>query len=336
MSLSFIDIMACGLGAVALMFIFVKEAKFSPLNTDYSQEASSALDSLESLTLQSNKNQITLNSLKNRIDELIKQIANTELELKISDQVIAELSQANKDILDKIKLANKSKTPINTPTKKTYLSGCNVSGNKIILLLDKSLSMLDKNLVEIFRFSASSTNIQNQAPKWIKGKKIMEWLIEDLPEDSEVLLATFNEDLTVDVSQGQWTPAKDKAGLYRQFTSLSSTPPINSTNLEHAILQLKLWSNADSIYLVTDGLPTHAIQKHNERRCFSSSTVTGKCRIMFFERFSEALDNTFARNTIFNTILLKMEGDPFAPYYFSYETSKRNGCFLTPAENWPL
>jgi septal ring factor EnvC (AmiA/AmiB activator) len=147
MSLSFIDIMACGLGAVALMFIFVKEAKFSPLNTDYSQEASSALDSVEALKSKSNKNQATLNSLKNRIDELIKQIANTELELKISDQVIAELSQANKDILDEIKLANKSKTPINTPNKQTYLSGCNVSGNKIILLLDKSLSMLDKNLV---------------------------------------------------------------------------------------------------------------------------------------------------------------------------------------------
>lgn len=87
------------------------------------------------------------------------------------------------------------------------------------------------------------------------------------------------------MSQGQWTPAKDKAGLYRQLISLSSTPPINSTNLENAILQLKLWSNADSIYLVTDGLPTHAIQKQNERRCFSSSTVTGKCRIMFLRDF---------------------------------------------------
>ena len=54
MSLSFIDIMACGLGAVALMFIFVKEAKFSPLNTDYSQEASSALDSVEALKSKSN------------------------------------------------------------------------------------------------------------------------------------------------------------------------------------------------------------------------------------------------------------------------------------------
>lgn len=336
MSLSFIDIMACGLGAVALMFIFVKEAKFSPLNTDYSQEASSTLVSVEALKSKSNQNQITLNSLKNRIDELIKQIANTELELKTSEQVVSDLSQANKDILDQIKLANQNKTVINTPTKKTYLSGCNVFGKKIILLLDKSLSMLDKNLVEIFRFSASSINIQNQAPKWVKSKKIMEWLIEDLPEDSEVLLATFNEDLSVDVNQGQWTPAKDRARLYRQFTSLSSTPPSDSTNLENAILQLKLWSDADSVYLITDGLPTHAIQKQNERKCFSTSTVTGKCRIMFFERFSEALENTFGSNTIFNTILLKMEGDPFAPYYFSYETSKRNGCFLTPAENWPL
>ena len=336
MSLSFIDIMACGLGAVALMFIFVKEAKFSPLNTDYSQEATSALDSIEALKLQSNQNQITLNSLENRINELIKQIDNTELELKNSEQVVSELSQANKDILDEIKLANQNKTVINKPLKKIYLSGCNVSGKKIILLLDKSLSMLDKNLVEIFRFSASSTNIQNQAPKWVKGKKIMEWLIEDLPEDSEVLLATFNENLSVDVNQGQWTTANDRATLYRQFVALTSTPPINSTNLENSILQLKLWSDADSIYLVTDGLPTNAIQKQYERGCFSGTTVTGKCRIMFFERFSEALDKTFARNTIFNTILLKMEGDPFAPYYFSYETSKRNGCFLTPSENWPL
>ena len=37
-SLSFIDIMACGLGAVALMFIFVKEATFSPLTESFKDE----------------------------------------------------------------------------------------------------------------------------------------------------------------------------------------------------------------------------------------------------------------------------------------------------------
>ena len=37
-SLSFIDIMACGLGAVALMFVFIKESKFSPLTEDFKDE----------------------------------------------------------------------------------------------------------------------------------------------------------------------------------------------------------------------------------------------------------------------------------------------------------
>ena len=30
--------MACGLGAVALMFVFVKDSTFNPLNTDFSDE----------------------------------------------------------------------------------------------------------------------------------------------------------------------------------------------------------------------------------------------------------------------------------------------------------
>ena len=37
-SLSFIDIMACGLGAVALMFIFIKESNLNPLNINMDKE----------------------------------------------------------------------------------------------------------------------------------------------------------------------------------------------------------------------------------------------------------------------------------------------------------
>lgn len=328
--------MACGLGAVALMFIFVKEAKFSPLNTDYSQETTSASNAVKELQFIENKNQKTLKALYDKINELINEVAKAENEVEISEQVIAELSQSNKEILEKIKVSKRNDSINSSLPKKAYLSGCNVSGNKIILLLDKSLSMLDENLVEIFRFSASSTNIQNQAPKWVKGKKIMEWLIERLPDDSEVLIASFNENLSVAVNQSEWTPALDKSKLYLQLTTLISSPPIESTNLENAMIQLSSWSTADSIYLITDGLPTNAIKKPNERRCFLNTTVSGKCRIMFFERFLEALDKTFSRDTTLNTILLKMEGDPFAPYYFSYETGKRKGCFLTPSENWPL
>ena len=50
-SLSFIDIMACGLGAVALMFVFIKESTFTPLGNDFTNEISETNRSINELNI---------------------------------------------------------------------------------------------------------------------------------------------------------------------------------------------------------------------------------------------------------------------------------------------
>ena len=50
-SLSFIDIMACGLGAVALMFVFIKESTFSPMNNDFTIELNEINKSVDEINI---------------------------------------------------------------------------------------------------------------------------------------------------------------------------------------------------------------------------------------------------------------------------------------------
>ena len=58
------------------------------------------------------------------------------------------------------------------PVKKSYISGCNVEGKRIILLLDSSESMLHKELVEIIRLSVQTDNVKQNTEKWTKAKQI--------------------------------------------------------------------------------------------------------------------------------------------------------------------
>ena len=97
------------------------------------------------------------------------------------------------------------------------------------------------------------------------------------------------------------------------------------------------WSDADSIYLITDGLPTLTMENTNSiktSRCSKDDYVSGDCRIHYFNEFIEDLDDLFP-NVKFNTILYPMKGDPEASFYFSNLSTSTGGCFMTPSANWP-
>ena len=126
--------------------------------------------------------------------------------------------------------------------------------------------------------------------------------------------------------------------IEKQILFLLNEAPDKGTNLQKSIEQLKNWNDADSIYLITDGLPTLAKKSNSQsrlNRCLEKDTVSSECRQLFFDKFVESYSDIFP-NTKFNTILLPMIGDPVATFKYSVFSKENDGCFLTSSDDWPL
>tara|TARA_Y200000002_G_C22687817_1_gene666721 strand:- start:1043 stop:2077 length:1035 start_codon:yes stop_codon:yes gene_type:complete len=344
--------MACGLGAVALMFIFVKEATFSPLSESFKNEILPLEDQIVNIESLIQSKTTELSNIKQTIDNTNIQINTVKLKTDVTNTVIDSLVNQNTDLassLQKIESMPKEKYNV----KKSYISGCNVEGKRIILLLDSSKSMLHKELVEIFRLSVQTDKVKQNTEKWTKGKDIFRWLFNNLPDNSQVFLASFNEDLNLYQNDRTWIDSKNTVEIEKRILYLTSNVPDNGTNLQQAVKKLPL-KDADNIYLITDGLPTLAIQPNTLReniqsrsvtsslslkeeriqRCLNKSLVDLDCRLNFFNAFKETFQSEF-RNTKLNTILLPMKGDPEATYEFSLLSKQSGGCFLTSSKDWP-
>ena len=329
--------MACGLGAVALMFVFIKESTFSPLNIDFSLEINEITEVINQLdgdiTDKSNK----LTVVMEEISKSKKLAIQTSTKISIVNESIKDISSKNIKLTAALtQLESKSETKYQ-PIKKEYISGCNVTGNKIIFLLDTSMSMLSKEVIDIISLSLQSDKVKNNSSKWITGKNTIRWLIDNTPETSKILIAGFNTKVAYDVSPGEWTQINERTSIEKQLINLFSNPPDKGTNLQNTIKGLSEWEDVNSIYLITDSLPTQSNRKKNDpskSRCFNNPYTTGACRIKFFQQFAVELKK-LSSNVKLNTILLPMNGDPDAPYYFSDLSTSTGGCFMTPSKNWP-
>ena len=347
--------MACGLGAVALMFIFIKEATYSPLTESFKDEILPLEVQIENIDdlIESKKNE--LSNVTKTIDNVNSEITSAKSKTEITNTVIDSLVSQNTKLTSALEELNKKSDTKYKPVKKSYISGCNVEGKRIILLLDSSESMLHKELVEIIRLSVQTDNIKQNTEKWTKAKQIYRWLVNNLPEDSEVMLASFNKDLNIKPNTTKWIDSNNKIEIESHLVHLLAKPPDHGTNLQLAFKKLDQWNNADSIYLITDGLPTQAIEplslKENIQnrttsqqlsikqkrieRCLDNDLINLECRLNFFNAFTDTYRETFSRDTKLNTILLPLKGDPKATYQYSLFSKNTSGCFLTSSKDWP-
>jgi|MDTG01.3.fsa_nt_gb hypothetical protein len=331
--------MACGLGAVALMFVFVKESTFNPLNTDFSNEVTIINKEISLINDQIDKKNTELENILTEIKSSDELINDSYKKIEVTNMTIDDLVNKNDQLSDLLNKINNNIPNKSSVEKKEYISGCNVKGQKIIFLIDTSKSMLDKEVINILQLGVKPLSEQNKSKKWIQTKNTLRWLINNTPNESEILISSFNENLNYDVNDGDWTNKNDLIAIESQIINLFTEPPSGGTNLQNAIKMLNPWNDADSIYLVTDGLPTLAMQPKNSidkvARCLNDDYVSGDCRLIFFNEFKKELMQ-FKKNVVLNTILLPMKGDPDAPYHFSYLSTNLNGCFMTPSRVWPL
>ena len=207
-----------------------------------------------------------------------------------------------------------------------YLTGLFVGGDRILIALDISASMLDRAIVQILRRRNMSRQRQLDAPKWQRAQRIAEWLAAQIPLASEYQIALFNTEARFVLPGKTWHKADDAEKLDRALREIAATAPTEGTNLTALADAIATMSPLpDNIFLITDGLPTRSAQAPR------ATTISGRDRVKLFR---DALDQ-FPKDVPINTILLPLEGDTLASASYWELAIVTGGTFLAPSADWP-
>ena len=344
--LAFLDVMACGLGATILLFLVIKHnveiAKESPLAE--LQQLKAELESLQERK-QSLQEQVVEAVLRNAeqgaaADETARQAADLQAAEDALKKKIAEQRAANAELrkaVEGIKPPPPSDV-IDDPSvgEEEYLLGLRVEGKRIAILVDHSSSMTDEKLLDIVSRKIRSDPEKKAGPKWLRTQRVVRWLLNRVPEGSQVSVIAFS-DKARELGPGGWLRGGDRNQMGKLVADLAALVPSGPTDLQAGLAVLKrLQPVVTDLYLVTDGLPTQgkAGFPFGSGCSSQSQTISGKCRLRLFWR-SMAESGPGLSTTRANVVLLPLEGDPDAAYEYGVWTSISGGLVLAPAPGWP-
>jgi len=348
-SLSFLDIMSCGFGAVILVFLIIKhdvnsqnelqqselQAEVNLLEEEVSQGKDHLVKIKNSLARVSEKVVETSGLAKmvnNEIDAIKNKIVMLDVEADEQQRINME-NELQSLLVEKKKLEQEIAKGNNARRfagqgDRQYLTGLKLSGARTLILLDVSASMLDNQIVNIIRRRNMSDDIKRQSAKWQRAVRAVEWLVAKFPLESQFQLYTFNSRTQASAAEttGQWLSISDPKQLNNSLSALRGVVPQGGTSLVNAFQSItSLNPLPDNIILITDGLPTQGVNKGNK------STISGKDREMLFKRSLDRLPQGIP----VNILLWPMEGDPMAASAFWKLALITAGSFMSPSKDWP-
>mgnify|MGYP003672299395 CR=1 FL=1 len=352
-SLAFLDVMFCGFGAVILIFLILDHTS-TVAPTDQNPDLAAEVNLLrEEIT----EGQLGLVALRNTTSDVTFEVVTAEgLARQIQDQLqtfLQELaalensSVATEESIEKLRAdvqaleeellrlqasafeqdGNSARQFLGDGSRQ-YLSGLFLGGQRILILVDSSASMLDSTLVNIIRTRNMSDDRKKQAPKWQRVVKTVDWVSTQLPITSRYQIWEFNEELGTVVGGGRdiWQEVADRDRLNEAIENVKQIVPANGTNLEQVFKAIANMSpRPDNIFLITDGLPTLGDRGSND------TLVTPAQRIELYEEALEELPQGIP----VNVILLPLEGDPSAAAAYWQLAQYTQGSFITPSKDWP-
>jgi len=352
-NLSFLDIMSCGFGAVILVFLIMNHA-IQEETKELNRNLLSEVDLLEEDVTEGDDGLVRLRNTLSEVDlkmveaqGLATRIAEEkeDYEARIEDRKREGYTE-NKDIealkaellaleseVKKLRQASRDNSGANARAfigegNRQYLTGLNLGGKRIAILLDISASMLADKVVQIIRLRNMSGSIQRSAGKWTRSLNTVDWLTAQLPVASEYQIITFNTQAKAVLpdTEGKWLEVANQAQLADVGSALRKLTPSGGTSLENAFVALhKLSPPPDNIFLITDGLPTQGSSPPRGNK------VSGPQRQKLFAR---AIRQLPARVPV-NIILAPMEGDPMAASELWQLAQSTRGSLLMPSKDWP-
>ncbi|MDH3334171.1 MAG: VWA domain-containing protein [Gammaproteobacteria bacterium] len=354
-SMSFLDCMSCGFGAVILFFMIINSHVNATTENDNS-ELMAETNRLEIEVLEGRKNLALARNTKQKL-EVEKEDADSKIAqiIALIQELQAELDKYDQDTLAKIERVEKLQSDIKSLEEEVkrllaikaeqdeageqirefkgegdrqYLTGLRLGGERTLILVDRSASMLADAVANVIIRRNKPEAEQLRARKWRQVVATVNWLTTQFQEDDQYQIYMFNNQAepVIRGTEGVWLTAGDGQQLSEAIRVLRRTVPKNGTNMHAAFAIAKSLSpRPDNIILLVDGMPT------------MEAATTDKTRVGANERL-----NIFARATRelpsgipVNIMLFPMQGDFAAPISFWSLALTTNGSFMTVSRDWP-
>jgi len=353
-SMSFLDCMSCGFGAVILFFMIinaqVRETTENPsdLMAETRQIEVEILDGRKNLVLAKN----TVEKLTSENDSAEGKIAQI---IALIEELRAELAQYDSETLAEIERIEKLQTDIKTLEEEVkrllamaeetesegnrlrefkgegdrqYLTGLKLGGDRTLILVDRSASMLDDTIVNIIRRRNMPIDQKLRAVKWRQVVASVDWLTAQFRPGSEFQMYMFNNEVEpiIKGSEGVWLKADDATQLDEAMRVLRRTAPEGGTNMKAAMnVVLSMTPPPDNIILLVDGLPTMDGPTSNRK------TVSGRERTRLFSNALRELPS----NIPVNIFLYPLEGDFEAPFLYWLLAYRSGGSLISVSKDLP-
>jgi hypothetical protein len=356
-NLSFLDVMACGLGAIVLFYMIVN-AQVAVRSQKANIELFSETNRLEVEVLDGRKDLIRVrNSLESKRKEQVVTDGEARRLREELEKLLAELAEFEEDSLAQMDSVEKLRSDIErleTAKKRLmadaadtspdtgqrvrsyvgegnrqYLTGMKMGGQRVLILVDTSTSMLARTYVNVVRFRHMKDEKKRKAPKWQQVVNTVDWLTTRIEPGTKFQIYGFNENAgtIVEGSDGSWIEVADGGELTKAVNALRAATPDKGTSLYKAFKAIKaLDPLPDNVYLLTDGLPTQGKNPPSK-----PELVKSQARIKLFSQAAKELP---ARVPI-NVLLFPMDGDPAAAGLFWQLALATRGSFLSPSRDWP-
>lgn len=350
-NMSFLDCISCGFGATVLIFMLMKHAAPNPDAVASVPQAQvrgaedrllddryqllvlrGALeDSEKARELASNEAERLRKKIEDARSALLQEdpgkedgrarVLILENELKALEAKVQALHAAARDD------SGDAVREVVGEARRQYLSGLSIQGDRILVLVDTSASMLAETIVEAVRRRNMSEAARAASPKWRRTVAAVDWIAAQMPPDAQFQMYGFAESArpVVADSAGQWLAVASGQKLDAAVSAIRRSAPAGGTNLAKAFAVIGTLKPApDQVYLITDGLPTLGTSG-------AGGTVSGKERVKYFGEAAALLP----RGLPVSVILMPMEGDPRAASAYWQLARSSGGSYMNPSGDWP-
>jgi hypothetical protein len=342
-SLSFLDCICCGFGAMLLLFVLTigkvtktDESVISQIKLiisqltaqiDQEQEATKAVSASITST------QRTIIEQTATLDVKKRDMTDLEHELALLLQDQASLKEELERLLAAKKTVPKEdeKAPIPIPNvqRRQYLTGFDFHGSNVVILVEASGGMLANTVDEALKLNSSLTDEEKRKTvKWRQVVRSVQWVIANLAPTQGYQVVLFNNETNalLPEREGEWFDPLDRETTAAVLRGLAKVTPRGGANLERAFTTVKgTFTQVDTLMLLVDGLPTLS------ESASAGSVTDDRDR----ERFFRAAFRQWPRTISVNVILYPMSGDPAAAFLFWQLASATKGALVSPSESWP-
>ena len=354
-SLAFLDIMSCGFGAFILVFILIHYSQETEPQ-DLSAEMMSIISKLTleievgtrevrqiHILLEKNAERIRvkkdealaiINTLRDLEDE-IEEITNIDLDKdKAIEALKAELQELEMETdrleasLDTAGSSGKSLEQIKGQGDRQYLTGIKMGGERILVLVDASASMLANDPTNALIRRNLDDATKRRSDKWQRAIRTVDWITANMPGDISFQIYTFNTEATplIPGSDREWQTTSEEGPLKQALENLRLVVPQDGTSLHNAFKVARQFRpKPDNIFLLVDGLPTMGETKGK------ATVIYPRERMKIFNDAQRQLPS----GVPVNTILFPMEGDPDATPAYWVMAYNTGGALLAPSSDWP-